>query len=294
VQFADLAANTSFNDAKTALLAYLKERTGGTVPISLKMTWEEELIPTFLLDEYPGAAAAYSLRLLDSTYTGNAIRVRRASDNTEQDIGFDANGDLDTTALAAFCSGTNGFVKTWYCQSGNGNDVTQTTTANQPKIYDSSTGVLKDSNNRVYTDCSTAIIFNAVTISQPYTIFAAVQLSSNFERVSGGVPDWSPSTYMRFASPTTLTGTNAVTFNQRQLFTALANGTSSAMWYDGTADATGDAGTNSYSTGGTLFTRSVGTSGTPRAYEFVIYGSDQSTNRTGIETNINDFYSIYP
>ena len=28
--------------------------------------------------------------------------------------------------------------------------------------------------------------------------------------------------------------------------------------------------------------------------ELVLYSSDQSSNRTGIETNINDFYSIYP
>jgi hypothetical protein len=43
---------------------------------------------TPLLDTYSGAAAAYSLRLLDSSYVGSAIRVRRSSDNTEQDIGF--------------------------------------------------------------------------------------------------------------------------------------------------------------------------------------------------------------
>ena len=28
--------------------------------------------------------------------------------------------------------------------------------------------------------------------------------------------------------------------------------------------------------------------------ELIIWPSDQSSNRTGIETNINDFYSIYP
>jgi surface protein len=71
-----------------------------------------------LLDTYPNAAAAYSLRLLRSAYTGSAIRVRRSSDNTEQDIGFVSN-ELDTSALTTFCSGTNGFVKTWYDQSGN-------------------------------------------------------------------------------------------------------------------------------------------------------------------------------
>ena len=57
---------------------------------------------TPLLDTYSGAAAAYSLRLLDSTYTGSAIRVRRSSDNTEQDIGFNVFGELDTVSLLAF------------------------------------------------------------------------------------------------------------------------------------------------------------------------------------------------
>ena len=27
--------------------------------------------------------------------------------------------------------------------------------------------------------------------------------------------------------------------------------------------------------------------------EYIVYTSDQSSNRTGIETNINDYYSIY-
>jgi hypothetical protein len=91
---------------------------------------------TGLLDTYTGAAAAYSLRLLRSAYTGDAIRVRRASDNTEQDIGFVSN-ELDISALTTFCSGTNGFVKTWYDQSGNGYDATQTTDASQPQIVSS-------------------------------------------------------------------------------------------------------------------------------------------------------------
>ena len=48
--------------------------SGGSVPL--------------LLDTYSGAAVAYSLRKIKSTYNGYAIRVRRASDNTSQDIGF--------------------------------------------------------------------------------------------------------------------------------------------------------------------------------------------------------------
>ncbi|NBX50724.1 hypothetical protein EBT25_12485 [bacterium] len=90
-----------------------------------------------LLDAYPNAAAAYSVRLLRTAYTGSAIRVRRSSDNAEQDIYFDANGNLDTAQLTTFCSGTNGFVTTWYDQSGNGRDATQTTATNQAQIVNS-------------------------------------------------------------------------------------------------------------------------------------------------------------
>jgi hypothetical protein len=47
-------------------------------------------------------SAAYGLRKLVSTYTGAAIKVRRSSDNTEQDIGFNGSGELDVVALRNF------------------------------------------------------------------------------------------------------------------------------------------------------------------------------------------------
>jgi hypothetical protein len=57
--------------------------------------------PSLLLDTYTGAAVAYSLRQLRTAYTGAAIRVRRSSDNAEQDINF-VSGDLDTQSLLDF------------------------------------------------------------------------------------------------------------------------------------------------------------------------------------------------
>jgi hypothetical protein len=50
----------------------------------------------------PTAQGAYSLRKLRCAYSGNAINVRRSCDNATRDIGFTANGDLDTSALKAF------------------------------------------------------------------------------------------------------------------------------------------------------------------------------------------------
>ena len=79
------------------------------------------------------AAAAFSTRLLRSAYAGACMNVRRSSDNTAQDIGF-VNGVLDTASLLAFVGSGDGFVTTWYDQSGNGSNATQATAVNQPQI----------------------------------------------------------------------------------------------------------------------------------------------------------------
>ena len=94
--------------------------------------------PGLLLDDYPNAQAGISFRKLRTAYTGNCITVRRSSDNAEQNIGF-VNDYIDTATLASFCSGTNGFIKIWYDQSGNANNVSQTTANLQPQIVTSGT-----------------------------------------------------------------------------------------------------------------------------------------------------------
>jgi hypothetical protein len=99
-----------------------------------------------LLDSYTGAAAAYSLRKLRTAYSGYAIRVRRSSDNTSQDIGFDANGNLDTTSMLSFVGAGTGFVSIWYDQSGNALDAVQASSSWQPQIIIS--GVLNTYNGK--------------------------------------------------------------------------------------------------------------------------------------------------
>lgn len=77
--------------------------------------------------------AVFSLRRLVSTYAGNCVRIRRSSDNTEQDFGF-VDDVVDTAGIATFIGGGNGFAVTWYDQSGNGLDVTQATANAQPQF----------------------------------------------------------------------------------------------------------------------------------------------------------------
>lgn len=81
-----------------------------------------------------GAFAAYSLRKLRSAYSGNCVRIRRSNDNAEADIGF-SSGWIDKTAVDTHCTTNDGYVVTWYDQSGNGYNLTQATTTLQFKIW---------------------------------------------------------------------------------------------------------------------------------------------------------------
>ena len=82
------------NQGGTALdYEYAAPTTGGSAPAPAYAGFG---------DAFGGVTAYYSLRKFTEAETLNAIRVRRSSDDAEQDIGFDANGDLDTTALTTF------------------------------------------------------------------------------------------------------------------------------------------------------------------------------------------------
>lgn len=92
-------------------------------------------------------AAAYSFRKLKSTYAGSAMRLRRASDNLELNIGFlgfsgFTGAPWDGAAAAAHCNATTCFVVTAFDQSGNGRDATQATAANQPQLVFNCNGAL--------------------------------------------------------------------------------------------------------------------------------------------------------
>ena len=87
--------------------------------ISIGRSVIQSSAPSLLLDQYgDDITAAYSVRKLRNDYTGPAMRIRRFSDNSEQDIGFDSDGNLDTTAITSFVGSNSAAVVTWYEQSG--------------------------------------------------------------------------------------------------------------------------------------------------------------------------------
>jgi hypothetical protein len=108
-------------------------------------------------------AFSVSRRLL-SAYAGSLFRVRRSSDNAEQDIGT-INGLLDQGALLTFVGAGDGFIRTIYDQSGNSYDAGNSTAASQPIIVQS--GALVDDINGypcLYFDGTRQLQLNTTTL----------------------------------------------------------------------------------------------------------------------------------
>jgi hypothetical protein len=110
---------------------------------------------------------AYSLRLVNANYNGAIIRVRRSRDNAELDIYPNQFGLLDLVTMQNFCPTGNGFITTWYDQSGNGYNLTQSTAGSQPQII--TNGILETINgnptvnlltNRTLSYATTAFDWN--------------------------------------------------------------------------------------------------------------------------------------
>jgi len=83
--------------------------------------------------------SAFSMRQLLSSYTGPLIQIRRSTDNSTMDVYPNDSGDLDISSVRNWLAidfdvtvGSTAAVNTWYDQSGNGRDMTQTTNGFQP------------------------------------------------------------------------------------------------------------------------------------------------------------------
>jgi hypothetical protein len=271
---------------------------------------------TGLLDTYSGAAAAYSLRKLRTAYTGNAIRVRRASDNTEQNIGF-VNNVLDTASLTSFCSGTNGFVTTWYDQSGNGRDATQSTGANQPQIV-SSGSVILDNNkpavqfngtnkNVLFTPgliYTTNNILGFAVFSTTNNTLVQLLLSQNdfvdFPLGRSTVLQINSNKGVFFFNNGTSYTNNSLGTISNNTQTLMLNYSSDDDYYcslngsSGNSEVTNQVFTPSGITAGIgAQPKSLNNPLFGKIQEIVVYNSDQITNKTGLETNINSHYNIY-
>lgn len=257
-----------------------------------------------LLDFYPGAAAAYSLRNLAASWAGQpVVRVRRSSDNTELDVTAE---EVTDGTLTAFVGAGNGLVTIWYDQSGNTNNAVQATTTKQPTLVSSGSVVMEGSLPAISFDGTTDYFaLTTGTYTQPLTQISVARLSSLATSTNYGVIlssategnrvqmvnfDNASNIFVAFAGA--VLSSYAADTN-RHLWFGLANTTSSTVHQDGVLKLSGNAG--SYTLSGTQLGGQLNGAQVwqGRIQEVVLYPNNQATNQVGIEANINDYYGIY-
>jgi len=271
---------------------------------------------TGLLDLYPNAAAAYSVRLLKSDYTGPLVRIRKdTAGQQEKDFYPDENKELSlnssdgVTTLGSWIGSNDGYVVTWHSQTGS-NDATQSSASAQPQIISAGSLITENSKAALQTTGIEHMEFG--TFASNGMALIAVGINDGYGTIlSGGDDvgnrfDFGPrvtNSYRYFVasggSDDNLdSGTD--TINTYTLFEAYKNSLNSGATYQNGSEITSGVmafDLQAYTSNNIIFGRTFGGSVSDKIsgkfQEIIIYPNDQTSNRTGIETNINDFFNIY-
>ena len=279
--------------------------------IPLYNTYSSGVVPpSYLVDDY-SPVEAFSMRKISSTAT-NAVRVRRDSDNAEQDIGFVGN-DLDTASLSSFVGANSAYVVTWYNQGTGGSsyDMTQTTAANQPRIVNA--GTIKTTNS------VTSIEF--LYLNDWYLQNAIAETTENnevicvFEKTQGlavtsvfSFYGGAANKYRQIGNGITASNIGA-TVRNTSAYGAETPGANNTQFLLGAYYKITDRSiyvNNAYITQNTTSsadftttghyigkTTAAGNSSSMNIQEVVRFTSVQTSDRTDINTNINSYYGIY-
>jgi len=192
----------------------------------------------------------------------------------------------------------DGFVETWYDQSGNSNDAVQATAGSQPKIVNAGTFL-----SELLFEGSQ--VFDSITLSdsaQPNSIFTVsnTNVASQTRGIYG--TNNNQAGYYRSSNKHAIysSGTGqaalegaAYVADRDYLRFDLFNGASSVVGVDGntTSGTTGDDELDRLDIGDSTLSGVNPLNGGIK--ELILYTSDQSSNRVALETNINSHYSIF-
>lgn len=269
----------------------------------MKILYHIRKLTPLLFDYYPGAAVGYSVRKLDKDYKGYCMEVRRSSDNVTKNIGF-VNNALNETSLLNFVGSGNGYVRTWYDQSGNGNNAVQPSEASQPTIVVSGS-ILKDNNKP-------AVYFNGISNYMPMT--TPVEADTDFSTFSvihrdtganymfiftTDIPSYvGPYSAFQFNATTYCCNTKMSSYYAENIFEQVLYSTFAVSYvnymFKNSVSKTllnpGGTFPNDIDVigrrGGTYYAKGY-------IQEGIWYQSDQMVNREGVESNINTFFSIF-
>ncbi len=224
-----------------------------------------------------------------AAYTGLGTSVTAWEDTIGSNDGTEANGAAYTGQPF------DGFVSTWYDQSGNANNATQATTTAQPKIV--SAGALV-TGGLDFDGVDDALTATSSLSAQPCSLFYQFSTKSNVVRlydfatnevrglIAGGDDGRGQSSRAGLLFLSSFTATNS----QQYLRADIYNGASSIIRVDGSQE-TGNPSTDIPSGNLTIGGSTSSLNGTMN--EIIIYPDNQAANIAAIQSAQNDFYTIY-
>lgn len=259
------------------------------------------------VDTFPGPKAAYSIAyLLNTGYSGSCIRVRRSSDDAEQDIGFSSN-ELDTATMETFAGAGDAFVTTVYDQENSFN-LTAPSNSAQPKIVDTGSTVTQNGKPAALLDGTDDTLFDeldAAGMTNPNSLFVVFSTTATISGQYSGLTNISSR-----AGAFLIAGGRMVFYQQGAQFSEGYVPAINTQFLDvaksstiGTDYVHRNNGSNIAASKdiGTLTAKSItiGNRGNLTSFanmyfqECIVYNSDKSADFTGWETQINGRYGIY-
>ena len=215
-------------------------------------------------------------------------------------VGGTTYSNPDSLTVTASC-----FVDEWKDQSGNANDAEQTAFGSQPQIHNGTVNTdLITENGKPGVEFtsldnltfSSTDIYSFFIVSRPTSINTgstnfAVGLTTSLTGIA--VAGDSGSRQARaFSNTGTLNITGIGVSNNQSLVDYVTTGTNGKLRYNAANEVTGSATEITVDQLGSNQSQNFRVLNGP-LQEIVMYASDKSTNRTDIETDINDFFSIY-
>ena len=300
---------TASNASGTAFAGFdLSGAAGDEVEVSFELTIRSGSPQIRLRTAYDSSSSASS----GTTYTTSGTKTVTLT--ATSNFGFisfseaDIPSDFDVSNFQIVSRSEEGYVETWYDQSGNGNDVTAAQDE-QPKIVESGTllaGAKFDGTDDFLkaTDVTenTGPALSMFTVSVRTASSAVASLNSatlgNVFMVSR---DDGSSGQIAIRNTTNQVLGDPVSGNDRLNFLVTTGNTSYKVGVNGTAVSEGTVSYGDDFEAGDLNTVVIGARRPNNPFDFydglvkevIVYNSDQSSNRTAIETNINGHYSIF-
>tara|TARA_R110000803_G_scaffold201364_1_gene266143 strand:- start:197 stop:1897 length:1701 start_codon:yes stop_codon:yes gene_type:complete len=265
---------------------------------------------TGLLDDYPNASSAYSLRSLNSNYRGPLVKVRRLADSTEKEIFAKYDGTLNTEDLLDFIGSDDGFVSKWYDQSGNENDMIQNSASAQPQIVDQGSIITKDSNPCVKFVSSNLLVASPVAsisscLFSFYVITSArlsIATAHSVLRTNNSNTGTTVFLDLRSSPKRNLfihNGSKAADLsvaretNARRLLSSFGDGNSNIFSFDNGATGGSDSSVSPTDNNTLQMSATASVALDGNITELIVYPTDTRSDRVAIETNINNYYTIY-